>query len=111
MKKFLLLFLFAPLFSQAATTDTLVVKTKIYCDHCMECETCWPQIEKEVLYTKGVKYAWMDVASMTITVVYSSKKTNPDLIRQSISNAGYDADDLAANTEAKEKLDGCCKKR
>jgi copper chaperone CopZ len=52
----------------------------------------------------------LDEKAMTVTVFYDSKKTNLELIKTSIANLGYDADEVKANPAAYEKLDGCCKK-
>lgn len=40
---------------KAKKTETLVVKTAIYCDHCLQCETCGMKMKQELMYTKGVK--------------------------------------------------------
>lgn len=52
----------------------------------------------------------LDEKAMTIKVVYNTKKTNVDNIRQAISKLGYDADDVKADIVAYEGLDDCCKK-
>lgn len=98
-------------FAQKVKTDTLIVKTKIYCSHCNECETCKPHIEEELKLTKGVTSFKVNTETQTITVIYNPKKTNPKKIRESIANSGYDADEVKADPEAVKKLDGCCKKR
>lgn len=98
------------LFAQVEKNDTLIVQTKIYCDHCKECETCQPHIEKELNFTKGVKAFTVNVQSQTIMVVYNPKKTNALNIRQAIANSGYDADEIKAEPKAVAKLDGCCQK-
>lgn len=98
------------LFAQGEKNDTIIVQTKTYCDHCKECETCQPHIEKELNFTKGVKSFTVDVKSQTISVVYNPKKANAQSIRQAIANSGYDADEIAAEPNAVAKLDGCCQK-
>ena len=90
--------------------DTLVVKTAIYCSHCLECESCKGKLDL-LLDEKGVQEMKLDVEKMTILVVYNAKKTNPAAIRKAISNLGYDADDVPANPDAYKELDGCCKKK
>jgi mercuric ion binding protein len=92
------------------TVETAVIKTTIYCDHCKVCETCGPKFEKTLLKEKGVQMVTLDETAMTIKVVYNTKKTNLDNIRQAISKLGYDADDVKADAVAYEGLDGCCKK-
>jgi len=119
MKKFKFTFfvaLFAILFSAPAfaqkqkTIETAVIKTAIYCDHCKVCETCGPKFEKTLLKEKGIQMVTLDEKAMTIKVVYNTKKTTLDTVRQAISKLGYDADDVKADVEAYEGLDGCCKK-
>lgn len=108
---FLLLLSANSLFAQKKSNDTLVVKTAIYCDHCKECETCFPQIDTKLSYVKGVVDYAINIEDQTITVIYKPKKTNPELIRSAISACGYDADEVKADPKALEKLDGCCKKK
>lgn len=101
-------------FSSAAfaeeNIDTLVVKTNIFCDHCMQCGSCKPKIETALLYTAGVQSMVLDPEAMTINVVYRSNKITPEKIRTVISKTGYDADDVKADPKAYSRLDGCCKK-
>ncbi|HYD90851.1 MAG TPA: heavy metal-associated domain-containing protein [Flavobacterium sp.] len=96
--------------AQQKATQTAVIKTAIYCDHCKACETCGPQIEKKLLKEKGVQMVTLDETAMTIKVVYNSKKTDLDKIKTAISKLGYDADDVKADVAAYDALDGCCKK-
>lgn len=92
------------------TTETVVIKTAIYCNHCKACETCGPKFEKVLLKEKGVQMVTLDEKAMTIKVVYNTKKTSADAIRTAITKLGYDADDMKADPVAYESLDGCCKK-
>lgn len=107
---FTLLFSNAALAQKQKTVETATIKTTIYCDHCKVCETCGPKFEKTLLREKGVQMVTLDEKAMTIKVVYNTKKTNLDDIRQAISKLGYDADDVKADAVAYEGLDGCCKK-
>lgn len=113
MRKFLLLFFIlcsGSLIAQSGENDTLIVKTKIYCDHCKECSTCQPHIERELNFAKGVKSFKVDVAKEEIFIIYSTAKTTPAAIRKAIANGGYDADEIPANPKAVARLDGCCQK-
>lgn len=89
--------------------DTVVIKTNIYCNHCMKCESCKGKLD-QILDEKGVVDMTLNVEAMTITVVYKPKKTSPEVIRKAISKLGYDADDIPADPEAVKGLDGCCHK-
>lgn len=96
--------------STQGSMQTIVIKTTIYCDHCLVCETCGQKFDNELAYEKGIRLVVVDEKAMTITVTYNSKKTNPDTIRQTISKMGFDADDVKADPAAYDKLDSCCKK-
>lgn len=91
-------------------TETAIIKTAIYCDHCKQCETCGPKFEKTLLKEKGVQMVTLNEKEMIIKVVYNTKKTNIEAIRKAISKLGYDADNVKADAVAYESLDGCCKK-
>lgn len=90
-------------------TETLVVKTTIYCDHCRECESCGGRLEKQLSDMKGIKSVELDAEKMTVSVRYNPAKINPGQIRKAISDMGYDADDVKANPEGVKTLDGCCR--
>lgn len=114
--KLLLTLLFAFSFSgivfskQIPKTETIVIKTKIYCDHCKACESCGAKFDKVLVFEKGIKMVTLDETAMTVTVMYNSKKTSPEKIRTAISKLGFDADDVKADPTAYDNLDGCCKK-
>lgn len=74
------------------------------------CEMCKTTIEKDLMFEKGVKESNLHVPSKILTVVYNTKKTDPETIRKRITRIGYDADTLKADPEAYIKLDDCCKK-
>lgn len=90
--------------------ETIVIKTNIYCSHCLECETCGQLFDTSLAYEPGIRLVVVDDKAMTITVTYNPKQTTPDAIRLAISKLGYDADDVKADSGSYEKLDGCCKK-
>jgi copper chaperone CopZ len=94
---------------QQKKTQKAIIKTTITCDHCKECETCGQLFNQKLLREKGVQMVNIDTEKMTIEVIYNSKKTTLESIKTAISNLGYDADEVRANPEAYEKLDGCCK--
>jgi copper chaperone CopZ len=90
--------------------EKAVIKTMIYCGHCKECETCGKNFQENMLKIKGVKMYELDDKKMTITVYYNGQKTDLKNIKTAISKLGYDADEIKAEKEGYEKLDGCCKK-
>ncbi len=75
-----------------------------------QCEMCKERIEKTLAFEKGVKKAELDLELKIVTVSYKKEKTDPAALRKAISKAGYDADDVAADKTAYEKLPACCKK-
>lgn len=91
------------------TNEKAVIKTNINCDHCKECETCGLKFRTEMLKIKGVKMYELNDQEMTFTVYYNPKKTDLQTIKIFISKLGYDADEIKADSEAYENLDGCCK--
>lgn len=88
-------------FSQS---DTLRIQTSA------QCEMCKKSIESDLSFVKGVKKSSLDMETKVITVIYNPEKTNPEAIRKSISESGYDADSVAADTKAYKRLPDCCKK-
>jgi len=92
------------------TTDTLVVHTHFYCDHCGECGSCQPLLERELQYTKGVKHLAFDLKSHTITIGYDPRKADPATLRKTIAALGFAADDLTYDETGHKKLDACCQK-
>lgn len=115
MKNLLLTILFAFsiqfAYSQSSKVKTAEIKTEIFCDHCLECESCDRNIFLKVKdNTKGVKSIKVDPEKNTITVKYNSEKTNLSEIEQAIALAGYKANDQEPTLEAYNNLDGCCKK-
>ena len=74
------------------------------------CGMCEERIETNIAYEKGVKKVELDDSTKIVTIGYDPRKTDPDQLRTAISKVGYDADDVAADQEAYEKLPACCKK-
>lgn len=73
-----------------------------------ECGTCKKKLEEKLNYTKGIRYAELDVASKKLTVSYSTKRISADEIRKIISGMGYDADDVPADVSSQKELPACC---
>jgi mercuric ion binding protein len=94
----------------APPADTLVVHTRFYCDHCNECGSCRPFLERELQFTKGVKHLGFDIATHTITIGYDARKTDPATLRKVIAALGFDADDVHRDATGHKKLDACCQR-
>jgi copper chaperone CopZ len=90
--------------AQSNKNTEIKIKTSAVCGMCKE------KIEGALAYEKGVKKSELNMEDMVLTVTYNPSKTDPDKIRQVISKAGYDADDVLADPTAYTSLPGCCKK-
>ncbi|MEA5110045.1 hypothetical protein SDC9_18074 [bioreactor metagenome] len=75
-----------------------------------QCSMCKETIERTLAFEKGVVKATLDLETDIVTVVYKTARTTPEKIREAISKAGYDADDVAADPKAYSNLPDCCKK-
>lgn len=107
LKYLMLLLLMLPFMgghAQGKGIQEVVIKTSAQCGMCKD------RIEKELAFTKGVKYAVLDLETKDVTVRFSEKKTTADEIRKVLSGIGYDADSVLADPVAYEKLPACCKK-
>ena len=85
------------------TSKTVTISTSA------ECGSCKHRIEEALNYTKGVKFAELDLVSKDVTVKYNPKKITLTQIRTKISETGYSADDMKAVAASVEKLPACCK--
>ncbi len=74
-----------------------------------KCEMCVDRIQAAVKKVKGTKTVQVSTETSKVTVQFLSEKTNATEIRKAISEAGYVADDVAANPQVREKLPNCCK--
>ena len=101
---FILAFTFAgSMYAQEATAGKATIQTSA------ECGSCKTRLEETLNYTKGVKFAELNLADKKLTVGYNPKKISLDDIRKIISETGYDADKVKANPKSVEKLPACCK--
>lgn len=87
-------------FSQKFSTATIQTSA--------ECGDCKERIESVLNYTKGVKFAELDIPSKVLTVKYKTATISLDQIRSIVSEIGYDADHVKANPEKVAKLPLCC---
>lgn len=98
----LLLVVFAFL-AMAAPPKTLVIQTNA------KCGMCKTHIEGKLLELDGVQSAELDLETKAVTVKYKGGKVSADQLRQAISAAGYQADEVAPDAEALKGLSDCCK--
>jgi mercuric ion binding protein len=91
-------------FAQGNKFEEIKIKTSSQCNDCKE------RIEEALAFVKGVKKSEVNVEKQIVTVYYKKGKITPDKIRKAISEAGYDADEVMADSKAYGKLPACCKK-
>lgn len=109
MRQFILIFALiatSSIFAQKSDpnkTGKAIIKTSA------ECGSCKERLEGVLNYTKGVKFAELNVLEKTLEVHFNPSKINVEEIRKIISETGYDADDLKANPKSQENLPACCK--
>jgi copper chaperone CopZ len=84
--------------------ETVKIKTSAIC------EMCKATIEKKLAFTKGVTESNLNLADKVVTVMFNPSKTDLQSIKKSISEAGYDADEVRADEKGYSKLSDCCKK-
>ncbi len=80
------------------------IKTSAVCDMCKE------TLEKAMAYEKGVKKSDLNVDTKILTITFDPKKTSLETLRIAVTKTGYDADGLAADKNAYDNLNACCKK-
>jgi copper chaperone CopZ len=113
MKRLILLALlavFATAVNAQSKVATINIKSGFNCDHCKKCESCGQRIENALYAIKGIKRVDIDQKEKTLKVAYNTQKTTVDEIKKTITQIGFDADDMKADPVAYEKLDDCCKK-
>lgn len=75
----------------------------------MQCNMCKKKISTAISGVDGVENVEVSVSDKMAIVSYDKNKTNLSLIENSITSAGYVANDKKADPIAYEKLDDCCK--
>jgi copper chaperone CopZ len=103
MKKLILIMLLIPTlgYSQRKVSE---IKSSPQCGMCVE------RIEKKLNYTKGIVWSKVNLETSTITVKYKTKKIDLTQVKETISNIGYDADEIQANKDVMMELPHCCQK-
>lgn len=109
MKQIILIFALiatSALFAQTETTNKpgeAVIHTSA------ECGSCKDRLEGVLNYTKGVKFAELNLVDKTLNIHFNPKRISLDEIKTIISETGYDADEVKANPTSVESLPSCCK--
>ena len=88
-----------------ASKEEVVIQTET-----IQCGMCKDRIETALSTEKGIKSVTVDVDKKETTVVFNPKTTNVEAIKKAISNVGYDADNVEAESGAYNDLPACCQK-
>ena len=113
MKKLLLIGIACFLFSASAIAQKSVsaeIKTPT-----VQCGMCKTAIETYLRRVDGVTFVQVvyqpkDAEKRKVKVKFLADRTNIEMIKTSIANVGYKADDIDANPESYKMLPKCCKK-
>ena len=73
------------------------------------CKTCESNIESALSKHEGIIDSKIDIKNKKAKVKFDPAVTTVQKIRQVISDAGYDADNVKRNKIAYQNLDECCK--
>lgn len=114
MKKLLLsLVLFAFIAVSASAQQKAMMIAKISTPT-VQCDMCKKTIEDLLKRYDGVLSVNVklnkDSAKRETVVKYLTDRINEETIKAAIANAGYDANEIAANPESYKALPKCCKK-
>lgn len=88
--------------SFAQKAETAVIQTSA------ECGSCKDRIEEKLNYTGGIKFAELNLEDKKVTIKYNPKKITLEEIKKTISEIGYDADEVKAVPSAVQALPACC---
>jgi mercuric ion binding protein len=110
MRKLLLASFVAFLISFAGSAQTKAIQTVKISTPTIQCDMCKKTIEDLLKRYDGVMNVNVNVKLKTVTVKYITDRTNEEIIKTAIANAGYDANEIAANPDSYKALPKCCKK-
>jgi len=102
---FLILFTYFAGFAQTKPVQTSKISVPS-----VQCEMCKTRIEEYLKRIDGVTFVNVAVKKKEVTVKYLTDRTNEEMIKTSIANAGYDAAEIKANSDSYKMLPKCCKK-
>jgi len=90
-------------FSQSADKwQTVTIQTSA------ECGDCETRIESALNFTKGVKFAELDMETKRVTVKFNQEKISLEELKKALNAIGYSADDFKASREQINQLPACC---
>jgi copper chaperone CopZ len=110
MKKILLTLFIGSIINLTASAQTKTYQTVKIATPTIECDMCKNSIETYLKRIDGVVAVNVNVRHKETTVKYLTDRTNDEVIKTAIANAGYDANEIKANPESYKALPKCCKK-
>lgn len=114
MKKLLLSLLTFCFITFLASAQQKAVLTAKISTPTVQCEMCKKTIEDLLKRYDGIMSVNVrlnkDSAKRETVVKYITDRVNEETIKAAIANAGYDANEIAANPESYKALPKCCKK-
>jgi mercuric ion binding protein len=110
MKKLLFSIIAIAGLSISSSAQTKALLTAKISTPTVQCDMCKKNIETYLKRYDGIGYINVNVKRKETTVKYLTDRTNIEIIKTAIANAGYDADDIAANPDSYKQLPKCCKK-
>lgn len=110
MKKPLLVLLAFTGLSLGASAQIKALKDTTISTPTIQCDMCKSRLEPFLKRIDGVTFVNVAVKKKQVRVKYLTDRTNIEMIKASIANAGYDANEIAANPDAYKMLPKCCKK-
>lgn len=122
MKKLFFSILAFAAFSATGMAQTKALQTAKISTPTVQCEMCKSRIEQYLKRIDGVTYVNVGVRKKETAVKFLSDRTNIEMIKTSIANAGYDVAEpktdpaqaveieIAANPDSYKLLPKCCKK-
>lgn len=96
--------------SMAAMAQTKAIQTVKISTPTIQCDMCKKTIEDLLKRYDGVMTVNVNVKKKEVAVKYITDRTNEEVIKAAIANAGYDANEIAANPDSYKLLPKCCKK-
>jgi periplasmic mercuric ion binding protein len=76
----------------------------------IQCEMCKTRIEEYLRKVDGITFVNVGVKKKQVRVKYLIDRTNVEMVKASIANAGYKAEEIDANPDSYKMLPKCCKK-
>lgn len=74
------------------------------------CKMCKKRIENAA-YQTGVKHVNWNIPERELTVVYKTRRTSIEEIKENVAAAGHDTDSKKASDEAYSQIHHCCRYR